>query len=167
VLRPKTYAALKQLKDPHHAKIAKSLVVRRKSNFSVFRFRAVTQTIDCVYSKVGTFTRYFPVKWGAASMNRMLVMTIGVIVLVGCHHAPDLHVTRHLREAAKPVDIELMDHIIIGSPVGNPAGRGYFSFREAGYLAASSTNRVRLSHRLKVVNKRIASLQKHRICLHP
>jgi DNA repair protein RadC len=48
--------------------------------------------------------------------------------------APDLHVTRQLREAAKAVDIELLDHVIIGRPASDPAGRGYFSFREAGLL---------------------------------
>jgi DNA repair protein RadC len=48
--------------------------------------------------------------------------------------APDLHVTRQLREAAKAVDIELMDHIIIGSAASDPAAKGYFSFREAGLI---------------------------------
>lgn len=48
--------------------------------------------------------------------------------------APDLHVTRQLREAAKAVDIELIDHVIIGRPTADPVGRGYFSFREAGFL---------------------------------
>ena len=48
--------------------------------------------------------------------------------------APDLHVTRMLREAAKTVDIELLDHVIVGSPGADPAGKGYFSFREAGLL---------------------------------
>jgi DNA repair protein RadC len=48
--------------------------------------------------------------------------------------APDLHVTRQLREAAKAVDIELLDHVIVGRPGCDPAGKGYFSFREAGML---------------------------------
>lgn len=48
--------------------------------------------------------------------------------------APDMHVTRQLREAAKAVDIELIDHVIIGRPTADPLGRGYFSFREAGVL---------------------------------
>lgn len=48
--------------------------------------------------------------------------------------APDLHVTRLLREAARAVDIQLMDHVIVGRPSADPAGRGYFSFREAGLL---------------------------------
>ncbi|MGH7944543.1 MAG: JAB domain-containing protein, partial [Opitutaceae bacterium] len=48
--------------------------------------------------------------------------------------APDLHVTRQLREAAKAVDIELLDHVIVGRTGSDPAGKGYFSFREAGML---------------------------------
>lgn len=48
--------------------------------------------------------------------------------------APDLHVTRQLREAARTVDIELLDHIIAGRASADPTGRGWFSFREAGML---------------------------------
>lgn len=48
--------------------------------------------------------------------------------------APDMQVTRQLREAAKAVDIDLVDHVILGRTGADPAGRGYFSFREAGLL---------------------------------
>lgn len=48
--------------------------------------------------------------------------------------APDVQVTRQLREAAKAVDIELLDHVIVGRAGADPQGRGYFSFREAGML---------------------------------
>jgi DNA repair protein RadC len=48
--------------------------------------------------------------------------------------APDLHVTRQLREAAKAVDIDLLDHVILGRPDHDPLARGFFSFREAGLL---------------------------------
>jgi len=48
--------------------------------------------------------------------------------------APDIHVTRQLREAAKAVDIELVDHVIVGRMAADPLGRGYFSFRETGML---------------------------------
>jgi DNA repair protein RadC len=46
----------------------------------------------------------------------------------------DVQVTRRLREAAGAVDIELADHLILGSKSCDPAGRGYYSFREAGLL---------------------------------
>jgi DNA repair protein RadC len=51
--------------------------------------------------------------------------------------APDLHITPQLREAAKAVYIDLMDHLIVGSPAGDPTGKGYFSFHGArpGILA--------------------------------
>jgi DNA repair protein RadC len=47
---------------------------------------------------------------------------------------PDINVTRQLREAAKIVDIELIDHVIVGQAEFDPLSRGYFSFREAGLL---------------------------------
>lgn len=48
--------------------------------------------------------------------------------------APDVQVTRQLREASRAVDIELLDHVIVGRVAADPLGRGYFSFREAGML---------------------------------
>jgi DNA repair protein RadC len=48
--------------------------------------------------------------------------------------APDMQVTRQLREAARAVEIELVDHVVIGRPGADPTGRGYFSFREAGLI---------------------------------
>lgn len=48
--------------------------------------------------------------------------------------SPDLNITRMLREAGKAVDIALLDHVIVGRRGADPAGRGYFSFREAGLV---------------------------------
>ena len=48
--------------------------------------------------------------------------------------AADLQVTRQLREAAKTVDIALLDHVIVGQAGADPLGRGYYSFRVAGLL---------------------------------
>jgi len=48
--------------------------------------------------------------------------------------AQDVQVTRQLREAARAVDIQLLDHVIVGRPAADPLGRGYYSFREAGLL---------------------------------
>lgn len=48
--------------------------------------------------------------------------------------AADLHLTRQLRDAARIVDIELLDHVVIGRASADPLGRGYYSFREAGLL---------------------------------
>jgi DNA repair protein RadC len=48
--------------------------------------------------------------------------------------APDLHVTRLIREAARAMDIQLVDHVILGRASADPAGKGYFSFREAALL---------------------------------
>lgn len=48
--------------------------------------------------------------------------------------AADIRVTRQLREAATAVEIELLDHIILGSPAADPTGAGHYSFRAAGLL---------------------------------
>jgi DNA repair protein RadC len=47
---------------------------------------------------------------------------------------PDIVVTRQLREAAKAVDIEFVDHVIIGRRESDPLGVGFYSFRNAGML---------------------------------
>jgi DNA repair protein RadC len=46
----------------------------------------------------------------------------------------DIHVTRTLREAAKILQIDLLDHVIVGDVKSDPQARGYYSFREAGLL---------------------------------
>lgn len=48
--------------------------------------------------------------------------------------AADIQVTRQLREASRAVDIEILDHVIIGSKEADPARVGYYSFRNAGVL---------------------------------
>ena len=48
--------------------------------------------------------------------------------------APDIKATRQLREAAKVIDIDLQDHVIIGSPKHAPYTKGYYSFAEGGLL---------------------------------
>jgi DNA repair protein RadC len=63
--------------------------------------------------------------------------------IVVCHNHPsgdpapsaaDVQVTRVLREAAKVIDIQLIDHVICGQESCDPRGRGYYSFKEAGLL---------------------------------
>jgi DNA repair protein RadC len=70
-------------------------------------------------------------------------ISAGACALIAAHNHPsgdpapsaaDLQVTRQLREAARAVDIELLDHVILGRVAADPAGHGYFSFREAGLL---------------------------------
>ncbi|HTB80629.1 MAG TPA: DNA repair protein RadC [Opitutaceae bacterium] len=67
----------------------------------------------------------------------------GAVAVVCVHNHPsgdptpsaaDAQVTRQLREAAKIVDIDLLDHVIIGRATADPAGAGYYSFRVAGLL---------------------------------
>jgi len=46
----------------------------------------------------------------------------------------DLSVTRSLREASQILGIDLVDHVIVGDKSADPAGRGFYSFREAGFV---------------------------------
>lgn len=46
----------------------------------------------------------------------------------------DLQVTRILREASRILEVPILDHVVVGDEKADPLGRGFFSFREAGYL---------------------------------
>ena len=46
----------------------------------------------------------------------------------------DIRATRQLREAARTIQIDLLDHVIIGDKDSDPADTGYYSFAEAGLL---------------------------------
>lgn len=46
----------------------------------------------------------------------------------------DYQVTRALREAARIMQIPLIDHIILGNPSADPGGRGFHSFAEGGMI---------------------------------
>jgi len=48
--------------------------------------------------------------------------------------AADVHVTRLIREGAKAIDMDFVDHVIVGRPDADPHGVGHYSFREAGIL---------------------------------
>ena len=46
----------------------------------------------------------------------------------------DIQVTRRLREAAEIMDIDLLDHLIVGHPDQDPRKSGFYSFKEAGLI---------------------------------
>jgi len=67
----------------------------------------------------------------------------GATALVVAHNHPsgdpspsaaDIQVTRQLREAAKVIDIDLVDHVIVGDAKADPQKVGHYSFRAAGLL---------------------------------
>lgn len=71
-----------------------------------------------------------------------------VIVAAGsafilCHNHPggdpapssaDVQVTKKIRSGAEILDIDFLDHVVVGRPAADPIARGYYSFREAGLL---------------------------------
>jgi DNA repair protein RadC len=63
--------------------------------------------------------------------------------VICCHNHPsgdpapsaaDAQLTRQLRDAARAIDIELVDHVVLGTVVHDPRAVGWFSFRQAGSL---------------------------------
>ena len=46
----------------------------------------------------------------------------------------DIQVTKRLREAAEIMDIDLLDHLIIGQPDQDPRNSGFYSFKSAGLI---------------------------------
>jgi DNA repair protein RadC len=67
----------------------------------------------------------------------------GALAIVCVHNHPsgdpapssaDIQVTRQLREAAKTIAIDLLDHVIVGKASRDPLGIGYYSFRGAGLI---------------------------------
>ena len=67
----------------------------------------------------------------------------GAVAIVVAHNHPsgdpapssaDTQVTRQLREAARVLDIQMLDHVVCGEAKADPLGRGFYSFREAGLI---------------------------------
>jgi DNA repair protein RadC len=67
----------------------------------------------------------------------------GAAAMVVSHNHPsgdpapssaDIQITRQLREAAKILDIQLLDHVIVGNKEADAQGQGWYSCRDAGLL---------------------------------
>jgi DNA repair protein RadC len=67
----------------------------------------------------------------------------GAAAIIVAHNHPsgdpapssaDFQVTRRLYESSKVLDIDLLDHVILGNPASDPQEIGYYSFNEAGVL---------------------------------
>ena len=69
---------------------------------------------------------------------------VGAAAAVICMHnhpsgdpspsAADVQLTRQMREAGNAVDIDVLDHVVVGRSGADPLGKGYYSFSEAGLL---------------------------------
>ena len=68
---------------------------------------------------------------------------IGSSAIIAVHNHPsgdpapsraDIQVTRQLREAAKVIGIDLLDHIVIGNRSRDPQGLGFYSFNDSGLI---------------------------------
>lgn len=73
---------------------------------------------------------------------RFAIMESASAIIIGHNHpsgdpAPssaDIQITRQLRDAARTIDIDLLDHVIVGDKTVDPLALGYYSFRDAGLV---------------------------------
>ncbi len=78
----------------------------------------------------------------AREVFRPAILAAASSILVAHNHpsgdptpsAADVQVTRQLRESAKVIGIDLIDHVVVGYPESDPSRQGYYSFREAGLV---------------------------------
>ena len=68
---------------------------------------------------------------------------VGACAIIAVHNHPsgdpgpssaDIQVTRQLREAAKTVAIDFLDHVIVGDKRLDPRGLGFYSFKDNGLV---------------------------------
>lgn len=82
----------------------------------------------------------------AREIFRIAIMASATAVICVHNHpsgdpAPssaDCQFTRGIREAGRIVDIDVLDHVIIGLEEDDSLGLGYYSFREAGLISEHS-----------------------------
>lgn len=73
---------------------------------------------------------------------RIAILTGAVSVVVVHTHpsgdpepsSADIAITRQLKDAGKIIGIEVVDHVIVGTPEADPSGRGWHSMRMSGLL---------------------------------
>lgn len=67
----------------------------------------------------------------------------GAVAIICVHNHPsgdpmpsaaDIQATRQIREAARVVGVDLVDHVIVGEAAIDPAGAGWYSFKASGLL---------------------------------
>ena len=72
-----------------------------------------------------------------------VALSASAAAVIVCHNHPsgdptpspaDRAVTKQMTEAGRMIGVELLDHVVIGTPEADPAGKGWFSFGEAGLI---------------------------------
>lgn len=121
----------------HLAPIAAGLIVEK---FWVLCLSRKNRLVKLVELTSGTATQALA---SPREIFRAAIREPGTTAVVCAHNhpsgepqpsAPDMHVTRLIRDAARSLDIDFVDHVIIGRPEIDPTGLGYYSFRQAGIL---------------------------------
>lgn len=138
--------AQRRSSDPHIDRADKAAVYLEPlargvgvEKFWVLCLNRKNRLIRCVEVTSGTATAALA---HPREVFRAAIST-GATAVICAHNHPsgdpmpskaDLQVTRQLREAALTVDIDLLDHVVVGQSDIDPLGKGYYSFREAGLI---------------------------------
>lgn len=137
--------ALRQLDSPELAADFFRLTVRQSPFFDPEKEAVCTLLLDrknrlkaWTFNSLGTQT-------GALLEPREVLRTAliaNAVAIVVMHNHPsgdpkpssaDAQITRQLREACKIMNVEFLDHVVIGTPEQDPNGnQGFYSFRQAG-----------------------------------
>ena len=121
----------------HLAPVAAGLTIEK---FWVFCLTRKNRLIKRIELTSGTATAALA---HPREVFRAAVREPGTVAVACAHNHPsgdpqpsaaDLHVTRLIREASKAIDMDFIDHVIVGRPEADPNGVGYYSFREAGII---------------------------------
>ncbi len=75
------------------------------------------------------------------SFREAIKLNASVVIFIHNHptgdpspSSADIKVTKNLRKSAQVLDIQMLDHVIIGKPETDPRNIGYYSFADNGFL---------------------------------
>ncbi len=105
----------------------------------VVTLNARNRVLRCVELSSGTVTGTLV---NSALVLREVLRDAGTAFVLAHNHpsgdpspsSADYRVTRELRAAAEAVGLHFLDHVVLGDPLADPHGLGYYSFRTGGSL---------------------------------
>jgi len=126
---------------------ARPVILRKKKVFCICSTIGISmlsiQSADSSYAAEPSAPAPLPHELTLAKVYPVKRAVAGAVAMIVAHNHPsgdpapslqDINVTRKLREAARLLEIELLDHVIVGESKADPASVGYYSFRSAGLL---------------------------------
>ena len=107
--------------------------------FFVLALNRKNRLLKCIELTSGTATAALTHPRDAL---RAVILANGTAFAVAHNHpsgdpspsSADIQITRMLRDASKTMDIDLIDHVIVGRRERDPLAHGFYSFRTAGLI---------------------------------